>query len=60
MPYFNDPIVSPEFLAPFQVILPAIGSISDLFFGQTAQIKAASQGTPAAIANVFIPKITHL
>ena len=32
----------------------------DLFVGQTAQIKAASQGTPAAIANVLIPKITHL
>ena len=39
---------------------PAIGSINDLFVGQTAQIKAANQGTPAAIAKVLMPKITHL
>ena len=45
---------------PFPVTLPAIGSINDLFVGQTAQIKAVSQGTPAAIAKVFIPKINQL
>ena len=34
--YSKDPIVSPEIQAPFPVTLSAIGSISDLFVGQTA------------------------
>ena len=57
LPSFKDPILSSECLIPFPVKLFAIRSISDLFVGQTAQIKGISHCNPAAIANVFIPPI---
>ena len=57
LPYFKVPILSQEILIPFSVKLPSIGSISDLFVGQTAQIKGISHSNLAAIENVFNPSI---
>tara|TARA_Y100001978_G_C23472087_1_gene327457 strand:- start:200 stop:379 length:180 start_codon:yes stop_codon:yes gene_type:complete len=59
LPYYKDPIISPEFLVPFPVTLPAIGSIGYLFVGQTAQIKSPNPGIPVAMANVLITQLTH-
>ena len=56
LPYFKDRLLHQEFLIPFSVKFSAIGSISDLFVGQTAQIKGISHCNPAAI-DVFIPSI---